>query len=274
MLATTAVPNDLLRLTSRQHPVVQAFRQAAGDPAHAAAVLLDGPHLLAEALAAGVRVTTLLVDSDFLAGAARVDRAAIDRAAAAGAIVHHATASVIAAASPVRTSSGIVALAEWAPAPVAAACQSSRAFVIALVDVQDPGNVGAAIRSADALGGTGVVAVNATAHPGNWKALRGAMGSTFRLPVARAPHTLLMAEARRAGLHVLATVAQAAPPADRVDLTRPTLVLLGNEGGGLLDAIAADADARVTIPMRQGVSSLNVAATAALLLYEARRQRT
>jgi TrmH family RNA methyltransferase len=274
MLATTAVPKDLSRLTSRQHPIVQAFREAAADPAHAAAVLLDGPHLLAEALAAGVRVTTLLVDSDVLAGAARVDRELIDRAAAAGAIVHHATASVIAAASPVRTSSGIVALAEWTPAPVAAACQSSRAFVLALVDVQDPGNVGAAIRSADALGGTGVVAVNATPHPGNWKALRGAMGSTFRLPVARAPHTLLMAEARRAGLHVLATVAQAATPPDRIDLTRPTLVLLGNEGGGLPDSIVADADARVTIPMRQGVSSLNVAVTAALLLYEARRQRT
>jgi TrmH family RNA methyltransferase len=274
MLATTAVPNDLSRLTSRQHPIVRAFRQAARDPAHAATVLLDGPHLLAEALAADVRVTTLLVDSDFLTRAARVDRDVIDRAAAAGATVHHATASVIAAASPVRTSSGIVALAEWMPTPVAATCLPPPAFVIALVDVQDPGNVGAAIRSADALSGTGVVAVNATAHPGNWKALRGAMGSTFRLPVARAPHALLMTEARRAGLHVLATVADAATPAGRIDLTRPTLVLLGNEGAGLSDTIAADADCRVTIPMRRGVSSLNVAVTAALLLYEARRQRT
>ena len=194
-------------------------------------------------------------------------------ARASGATVHEATPSVIEAASPVRTSSGIVAIAEWHTAEVVAAFAPAPAMTIGLVDVQDPGNVGAVVRSADALGGSGVLALDRTAHPGGWKALRGSMGSAFRLPVARGGGADAMAAARRSGLRVIATVADRATPLASVDFSLPTLLLLGNEGAGLDAAMTAGADERVTVPMRAGVDSLNVAVTAALVLYEARRQR-
>lgn len=273
MLATTAVPNAPFRLSSRQHPIVRACRQAAADPAGSSSVLLDGPHLVREALAARVPVHTLIVGPEFLARAPAADRDVVRAAAALGAAVCHATAPVLAAASPVRTSSGIVGLAEWSPRAFDAAFRPPPALAIGLVDVQDPGNAGAVIRSADALGATGVLTLDGTAHPGGWKALRGAMGSTFRLPVARGSHADALAAARAAGLRVLATVSEQATRVDRIDLTGPTLILLGNEGAGLPPAIVAAADERLTVPMRPGVNSLNVAVTAALVLYEARRQR-
>ena len=202
------------------------------------------------------------------------DRALAGRARSAGADVYDASAAVLEAASPVRTPSGIVALARWQPATLDDVLRGAGGFVIGLCDVQDPGNVGSTIRSADALGATGVLALGATAHPAGWKALRGAMGSTFRVPVAVGSVPEAVAAARDADWEVLATVAQTGQPADRVDLTRPSLLLLGSEGSGLDPDIVDRATTRITIPMRSGVNSLNVAATAALLLYEARRQRT
>ena len=83
----------------------------------------------------------------------------------------------------------------------------------------------------------------------------------------------MFAEARRAKVRVAATVADDGQPVETCDLTSPLVVLLGNEGAGLPPDIVAQADLRITIPMRSGVDSLNVAVTAALILYEARRQR-
>jgi TrmH family RNA methyltransferase len=146
-------------------------------------------------------------------------------------------------------------------------------MLLGLVDVQDPGNVGSAIRSSHGLGATGVLALGSTADPGGWKALRGAMGSTFRIPIACGSLDEGLRAARALGVQILATTSASADPIDQADLTRPTLVLLGNEGAGLPHHVADLATGRVTVPMRSGVDSLNVAVTAAVILYEARRQR-
>src|SRR5262249_31984951 len=158
-----------------------------------------------------------------LSDAPAVDRAALDAAAAGGADVYEASSAVLDAASPVRTSSGLVALADWLPQPLSAALQPAPALAVGLIDVQDPGNVGAIIRSAAALGATGVAALGATAHPGGWKALRGAMGSTFRLPVAVDQIDAAIEAGRRLGLRVIAAAPDESQPIDRVDLRRPTL---------------------------------------------------
>jgi TrmH family RNA methyltransferase len=253
------------RITSRQHAIVQRCRRIARriEPD---VVLLDGEHLVAEALDAAVRLELLLTDGRAGALAAR--------AQASGAVVYECTGSVLEAASPVRTPSGVVALAKWRPVSVEDALQGAEALVLALCDVQDPGNVGSAIRSADALGATGVLVLDGTAHPGGWKALRGSMGSMFRLPIGIGTLGEAAREAKRRGLQIAASVAAHGTPADKADLRSPAILLLGNEGGGLSDAAVSHATARVTIPMRSRVNSLNVAATAALLLYESRRQRT
>jgi TrmH family RNA methyltransferase len=95
------------------------------------------------------------------------------------------------------------------------------------------------------------------------------MGSTFRLPVATGRLGSVLPDARREGLRVVATVAQQGEAPTAALLASPVLVLLGNEGAGLPADVLAACDARVTVPMRTGVDSLNVAVTAAILLWEA-----
>jgi TrmH family RNA methyltransferase len=140
--------------------------------------------------------------------------------------------------------------------------------------VQDPGNLGAVIRTAEAAGATGLVACLPSADPYSWKALRGAMASTFRLPVPErvALHGALLA-ARRRGLAIAAAVPRGGTPMHEFDFQRPLAFMLGAEGPGLADHELDRADERVTIPMQPPVESLNVAVSAAVILYEACRQR-
>lgn len=253
----------MTRITSRKHPLVQMCRRLAAGRGDAGDVLLDGEHLLDDALTASVHVRAVLA-RDVHAPAAR-------RARDAGAAVHDASADALAAASPVRNGSGIVAIAQWQPVALDQALTAHAGITLALVDVQDPGNVGSVIRSADALGAAAVIAVGATADPAGWKALRGAMGSTFRVPVSRATLDELIARAHATRAHLVATAVGAGEPLDRARFHTPTVVLLGNEGAGLTDDARRHAQTTWQVPMRAGVNSLNVAVTAALILYEAGR---
>ena len=252
------------RLTSRRHPLVGAFRAAAAG-ADPQALVLDGEHLIRDAIAAGARLRTMIDDGT------RPELVAA--AAAAGAEIFTATRPVLEAASPVRTPSGVVALASWSPPALAALLAPPPALIVGLVDVQDPGNVGSAIRSADALGATGVVAIGATASPWGWKALRGSMGSVFRIPVARASLTQAVEAARGAGARLVATTSAGARPLPDADLRQPVCLLFGHEGFGLPAEAMREADEAISIPMRPGIDSLNVAVAAALVLAEAGRQR-
>jgi TrmH family RNA methyltransferase len=260
-------------IASRQNPLVARCRRlargrSAGDPS----VLLDGRHLVEAALDAGVDIELLAGHGALLADAA-ADLAR--RAAAAGARVVAVTAPVLDAMSPVSSPSGLVAIARARAAAIDAVTRPEPALVGLLVDVQDPGNVGAVVRVIDAAGGTGVVACGASADPFGWKALRGAMGSAFRLPIARADTTAdAIARLRGAGLRIAATVARGGRSPYELDARQPIAWLLGSEGAGLATEDLALADDRVTIPMRSGVESLNVATTAAILAYETRRQRS
>ena len=256
----------LERVTSRQHAFVKRCRALAARRGDAdGSVLLDGEHLLMEAVAAGVPIEGVITDGRG-AGAVR-------QARGAGAPIYDASASVLAAASPVKNPSGVVSVARWTPAPLSQVLDGRAPLVIGLVDVQDPGNLGSAIRAAAALGATGVSVLDRSADPGGWRAMRGAMGSTFRVPVAQGTSADVLADARRRGLRIAATSAGAGEPIDRADLRGPLLILLGNEGAGLPDTLAGQADLTLTVPTGRGVESLNVAVTAALVLFEARRQR-
>ncbi|MEZ5320144.1 MAG: RNA methyltransferase [Vicinamibacterales bacterium] len=253
---------DPPRLTSRQHPAVKRCRRIARRREPDDPVLLDGEHLVLEAHRAGVPLDLVLT-----AGPAHGPVAAAARAAAEA---WEVSAAALEAASPVRSPSGIVALARWRPAPLEAVL-GRPGLIVGLVDVQDPGNLGAVIRSAHALGAAGVVALDATADPGGWRALRGAMGSTFHLPVARGGRTEALALAARAGAAVTATAIAGGTPLAGHAFGARTLLLLGHEGAGLPPDVLAAASGRLTIPMRPGVDSLNVAVTASLVLYEATR---
>lgn len=254
------------------------FREAAArQQSGAELVLLEGTHVVLEAMRAGIHVDMLLATLPHLDAGTPERQELWSLAQAATVPVYEASEAVMDAASPVRTPSGIVALARWQPAPMSAIWSPPPALAVALVDVQDPGNAGAVVRAADGLDATGVVMTGSTADPGSWKALRGAMGSTFRLPVARGSAHDAIDQARAHGVAVLAAVSSRTRGAEEirtVDLTTPVLLLLGNEGAGLPAAVQAEADRLVCIAMRPGLDSFNVSVTAGLLLYEARRQRT
>ena len=147
-------------------------------------------------------------------------------------------------------------------------------IALVLAGLQDPGNVGSAIRSAAAFGAGGVVAIDGSANPFGWKALRGAMGGTFRLPVASSG-TLqeVVSAARDQRVRIVAAVPRGGTPLSRLDLNEPTALILGAEGTGVSEPTLAAAQATVTIPMQPPIESLNVAVAAALILYEASRQK-
>ncbi len=255
-------------ITSRQHPIVKDFRELAhgGGPS----MLLDGWHLLTEAVNAGIAIETVALCGPPTAA----EQIIIDRARGAGAHVIEVSGAVLNALSPVNAPTGVVASAKKPTVDVASILQPAPALVLAGVGIQDPGNTGALVRSAAAAGSTGVVVDDTTADPWGWKALRASMGSVFHLPVIR---TRALAQSvdgwRAAGVSVVAAVPRDGTPMYDVDFTTPTVILIGGEGAGLPGAMLAEAGRQVTIPMSGAVESLNVAVAAALLLYEARRQR-
>jgi TrmH family RNA methyltransferase len=255
------------RVSSRQNALVKRFREVARG-GHSGLMLLDGDHLLREAIASGVEIEA----AAFAADAGGVEL--MHDAERHGADVVSVTGQVLTAMSPVRNPSGVVAIAARPRFSLDDALGNTPALVVMLNDVQDPGNVGAVIRAAEACGATAVICSDATADPFGWKALRGAMGSTFRLPVAwKTPLGEAMKRARARGLRVYATTARDGTLLPDSDLRKPAAILFGSEGRGLPDDLVDEADARLTIPMQRPVESLNVAVAAALVVYEAARQR-
>jgi TrmH family RNA methyltransferase len=140
--------------------------------------------------------------------------------------------------------------------------------------VQDPGNVGAIVRVAEAAGASAVVVAGTSADPFGWKALRGSMGSALRLPISTtATVHAAVQDARNHHVAVVATVPHDGEPLFDAPLGGSAALLIGGEGPGLPADVIRTADSKITIPMEAPVESLNAAVAAALLLYEARRQR-
>lgn len=145
---------------------------------------------------------------------------------------------------------------------------------LVLETVQDPGNLGTMIRTAAAAGAEGLLLSSNSVDLENPKVLRASAGQWFRLPMAVSSN--LEAEiwqSKNRGMQIVATQPDAALTYWDINFRIPTLILLGNEGAGLSDSLIQLADQRVSIPLSADVESLNVAIAAALLLYEARRQR-
>lgn len=285
------------RISSRQNPLVKRFRDLArtargsgsgrdhaSRAGHAAEVLLDGEHLVHEALACDIAVEIAAIGEKALAhGRGPLARIARDVKKRGGRVVS-VSEPVLAAMSPVQHPSGVVAIGRARPADLGVVYSGAGhvPLVVLIAGVQDPGNVGAIVRTAAAFGASGAIAIEGTANPFGWKALRGAMGGTFRLPVtARAQLPDAIDAARDAGVQLVAAVPRGGTALPELDLRGPTAVVLGAEGAGVDAETVRAVDRTVTIPMgapdpRRGsgpVESLNVAVAAAVILYEAMRQR-
>ncbi|HEY7448043.1 MAG TPA: RNA methyltransferase [Vicinamibacterales bacterium] len=272
-LAHVSQSDRIRPIASRQNPIVQEFRELARKrKSDETRMLIDGWHLLLEARQAGVAIERVAFTRDLLETAHTALVA--NELAESGVEVFEASSTVMEALSPVRTPTGVVAIGRRDVAALDMAFKGVPQLVLAALDIQDPGNLGAMIRAADAAGATGVVACGASADPFGWKALRGSMGSAFRLPIARADLETTMRVARAARVRLVAAVPRFGQPLFETDLRTPTAFLVGTEGAGLPLGLLQQMDETVTIPMRPPVESLNVAVAAALLFYEAMRQRS
>lgn len=256
-------------IVSPKNPIVGRFRDAgtgqAGD-----VMLVEGPKLLGEALAAGLTP----VEAAFDVGRIEALGPLLDALRGSGAAVHACADTVCARLSFVTTPQGIAAVFRRPHCDDARLLGTGRALVLIAAGVKDPGNLGALLRAAEAAGASGVLALRGGACVFREKAVRGAAGSTFRLPVRSAvPVEDALAFVTRHGLALLVADEHGDRDYLDADLRVPCAVVVGGEGEGIPAAIAAGAAAHLRVPMQGQVESLNVAVAAGVLLYEARRQR-
>jgi TrmH family RNA methyltransferase len=253
---------DNARLKELRKALAAAGRSAQGR------VGIEGPHLLEEALRAGLRVKTIFV-------AQNADRLLSALPVPPETEILQLPAKLLDSALATETPQPIAALVEppewtWAHALDQ---NQKKTLVIVLAGLQDPGNLGTILRSAEAFGATGVVSLPGTVSAWNPKAVRASAGSVFRVPLLAVSQQECLEKLHEAGVKILATTVHAAQPAERVNMTGPVALIIGNEGNGVADDLAAKADARITIPCPGPVESLNAAVAASVLLYEAARQR-
>lgn len=258
-------------IRSRTNPLVKRLRALKERGTGSALALLEGFTLVAEGLGAGLQFVEAAVTP--AAEATARGQELVHQLERRRVAVRRVAPAVLESLSEAETSQGLVALAR-PPAFDEDALYAATPLVIVAAGLQNPGNVGAVLRAAEAAGATGAYLTRGTADPFSWKALRGAMGSAFRLPHVRGiAAEEALARLRRRGVTVLAAAAGDGDRYDAVDLRRPTAFLMGPEAAGLDAALAAAADGRITIPMAGGAESLNVAVAAGVLLFEAARQR-
>ena len=261
-----------LEITSLANPRVKqlvALRQRRARD-RAGVTLVEGYEELDLALSAGARPLTLYVCPG-LAG----DQAQpmIDRVAGLGAEVVHVSRPVFGKIAYRESPDGWLAVLPAVPASLSLLDPGDRPLVLICEGVEKPGNLGAILRTADAAGVAAVIAADPVTDWGNPNVVRASKGTVFSVPVASAPTAEVLAWTAERSL----TIVAAAPDGDvlltEADLSGPTAIVVGSEARGLPPVWLEHATVRVRIPMFGRADSLNVATSAAILLYEAVRQR-
>ncbi len=182
--------------------------------------------------------------------------------------------SVFEQISDTVTPQGIISLVKTPQYPFLSLFRGRRTHLLILEGIQDPGNLGTMLRTAEGAGVTGVVINRTTADLFAPKTVRSTMGSIYRMPYFIAENLAeTIREIKAQGVRIFAAHLSGAGQYDAADYTGATAFLIGSEGSGLSEEISALSDERVRIPMEGAVESLNAAVSAALLMYEAKRQR-
>ncbi|MDQ4133292.1 MAG: RNA methyltransferase [Actinomycetota bacterium] len=225
----------------------------------------EGPKLLAAALDAGAPLEGL-----YVAPGAPGDL--VGRATADSVPVYQLDPDVLRRVADSVTPQPVLAVVRRIDVPLDAVADGDP--LVACVDLRDPGNLGAILRTAEATGIGAVICCAGTVDVYNPKCVRASAGALFRLPlVAGGEPEPVLEMLGRWGHRRLAAQAAGGLPPERCDLRRPTAIVLGNEGHGLPPALGSLVDERVTIPMAGAVESLNVSIAAAVLCFEVARQR-
>ncbi len=255
-------------ITSRRNPLVARFR-ALHQPRgrrDQGLLLLEGTHLLEEALRLGLQPRQLLASPSWI----ERHRPLLVAHPGALAVLQPVSGPVLEAVATTAHPDGVVLTLPWPEPTPRPRCD----FVLALDRLQDPGNLGTLMRTALAAGVEELWLAEG-ADPCQPKVLRASAGAALALPCRRLEQLLPHLEAARSvGAQVVASVVAGGMPYWQLDWTRPTVLLLGNEGAGLAPELLAASSHQVTIPHSGAVESLNVAVAAAPLLLERWRQLT
>jgi len=246
-------------ITSAGNPLLKAIKRAArrGETTPGGFIVAESPHLLREARASGVEIGAIVVD----------EAASAERKDEAGEAARSVSSDLFAELSSTEKSQGVITLARL-PHHEPSAIFDREGLVVILDAVQDPGNVGTIVRTAEAFGAAGVILGSGTARAANPKTIRASAGSLFRLPVVSLSPAQVIGESLRADRRLLvASASSGAPVADF--LSRKDAIVIGSEAHGVRSEYI-DAAQQLHIPI-QGAESLNAAIAAAVIVYEAQR---
>jgi RNA methyltransferase, TrmH family len=266
-----AIHSRLRRIEGRHNALVKELRSAF---AHAELTpdgycAIEGMRILEEAIRSGLKFKAVF----FRASAKnRADRLLPQ-------IADHVETLLLpdklfASAVPSETPQGVAALVRCKSFKLEDVLAKSQAGpLLAIAGVQDPGNLGTILRSAEAFGAGGVLLGEGTVSPFNSKVIRASAGSVFRLPIVQIKLPGILEQMPERGLRLIATSSHKGTPLDQATLTGPLAIFIGSEGAGLPRDLLAEMTEIVVIPHSPTVESLNAGVAASIVLYEAARQR-
>lgn len=264
---------SIARISSAQNPrIKQASRLR--DARHRRTqgrIIIDGLREIARAAAAGVRLLEVFVSE---AKRGRLEASPQwPTIVGSGAALFELPDELFSKVAFGQRDEGVAASAERPPRPLDALTLPPHPLAAILEEVEKPGNVGAVFRSADGAGLSAVVVAARNPDLFNPNAIRASLGTVFTLPAAEAAPEDALAWARQHGLQIVAAMVDGAADYTAIDYRRPTAIVLGSEADGLSPLWRADDITAVRLPMRGSADSLNISAAAAVLFYEALRQR-
>jgi TrmH family RNA methyltransferase len=234
--------------------------------------VVEGAKLLGEALRAGALIETVFIDA---AGSGPIDRDLAQACEQAGADVRQLQAGVLSRACDTVTPQPIAAIVGTVDISLDDLWSRHPDLVVVCAGVRDPGNLGTIVRSAGAAGAGAVVCCAGSVDLYNPKSVRASAGALFHLPVVAGVDTAtVLEELARQGVRRWGTAAHGGRVFTETDLAAPSALVLGNEASGLAMSLDPYLDGTLTIPMAGAVESLNVATAAAIICFEAARQRS
>jgi len=269
------VPEDSSML-GRHHPLlrrVRALRRDAALRRSEGLFLAEGIHLAQEALSSAARIEAVFFSARLRQFAEGPELLA--RIRARDLACHEVDAAALDAAQDARSAQPILCLVRHEPLgqPEAAGLLDHASLAVVLEGVQDPGNLGSILRSADGAGCDVGLVGDGSADPFHPRAVRATMGSVFRVALLRESSAVALERLRRHGFRLVGADPHRGTDYDRADLQGKLAFVFGGEAAGLTDPVRERLDDLLRIPLRSGVESLSVAAAAAVLLFEAARQR-
>lgn len=263
-------------MLGRNHPLtrrLRALRRDGGLRREEQVLIAEGVHLTEEALAAGAAVDSIVVAQ----GLDRMTegRGLVTAARERGIPIHEVAPRLMEALQDARSPQPVLSIVRWSRPSVAAVLRDAgrEPLIVVAHRVQDPGNLGSLLRTADAAGATALLVVEPAADLSHPRTVRATMGSIFRLPAAAGTLEEIREALLRAGVRTVGSSPSASASYFEENWRGALALFLGGEGAGLPPALLAGLDATVGIPMRAGVESLSVGAAAAVLLFEAKRRR-